>query len=42
MSGLPKKQPERENRKTGEKKICYHIFADLDMSFDSLASNLRA
>ena len=44
-SDLPKKQPNKR-KMTGEyntgKEICYHISTDLDMSFDSLASNLRA
>lgn len=41
--GFPKKQENKKSEKTG-KEICYHnhIFADLDMSFDTLASNLRA
>lgn len=48
MSGLPKKQRREKNKKNiiGEQKtgkeICYHIFTDLDMSFDSLASNFKS
>lgn len=44
--GLPKKQRREKKQNIGEQKtgkeICYHIFTDLDMSFDSLASNFKS